>query len=379
MTRRVTAKNGANTGDDVQHASAVRAVYDGDLDRMTLTGGVQLTDAGSVLWANQVGLEHETGDAQAEGSVKVDYVQSSVKPGAAQPGSGQQKGDAEPAHVLADRAELVHATEVATFYGRPARLWQGGSQVQAPVLEFARAQRRLVARGNDGSAGAAVVHTVLVSAGSDAAGPGQVGADKSGGSKAGAGNGPVTCKTGVGNVSGSGASGTASRAAQVVRIASHELVYSDQLRQADFTGGIVAQSADGTIKSREATAYLKAADAGPGASASEGKGEGTQPIALGGRIERVVATGKVDVEQPGLHATGERLVYTASDGLYLLTGTNGALPKVTDAQGTTSGAALEFYAGDCSVEALSAPPGETRTGQRVRTDTTVEDKGPGKR
>jgi len=90
-----------------------------------------------------------------------------------------------------------------------------------------------------------------------------------------------------------------------------------------------------------------------------------------------VAAGKVDVEQPGLHATGERLEYTASEGLYLLTGTSSAQPRVTDAQGSTTGAVFEFHAGDCSVEALSALPGEKPTGQRVRTDTTVEKKSGG--
>jgi lipopolysaccharide export system protein LptA len=371
MTRRVPAKSGSNGGAgpqdaEIQHATAARGVYDGDLDRMTLTGGVQLTDAGSVLWANQVALDHKTGDAQAEGAVKVDYVQrSSAKPGTPQPGGAQQKGDAEPAHVLAERAELVHATQVATFYGRPARLWQGGSQVQAPVLEFARTQRRLTARGGVGGAGAAEVHTVLVSAGNGAAAPGLAGADKAGAVK-----GAGTCKTG--NAPGGAASAAGARPLQVVRIASHELIYSDLLRQADFTGGVAAQSADGTMKSREATAYLQ----GSGASADAGAGEraGAQPIALGGRIERMVATGKVDVEQPGLHAIGERLVYTADDGLYLLTGASGAQPRVTDAQGTTTGAAFEFHSGDCSVEALSAVPGEKTSGQRVRTDTTVDEK-----
>jgi len=161
----------------------------------------------------------------------------------------------------------------------------------------------------------------------------------------------------------------------VVRIASHELIYSDPLRQADFTGGVVAQSADGTMKSREATAYLRGADANTGAGI--GGSAGTQQsgtIALGGRIERVVAAGKVDVEQPGLHATGERLVYTASDGLYLLTGAGGSQPRVTDAQGTTTGVAIEFHAGDCSVEALSSLPGDKTSAQRVRTDTTVDEK-----
>jgi lipopolysaccharide export system protein LptA len=93
-------------------------------------------------------------------------------------------------------------------------------------------------------------------------------------------------------------------------------------------------------------------------------------------LERVVTTGHVDIQQPGLHATGERLVYTASDQVFLLTGDSKTPPLATDAKGTTSGAALRFHSscddsGGVSVEALSAVPGEAA--RRVETDTRVSD------
>ena len=94
---------------------------------MTLTGGVQLTDAGSVLWANQVTLDQKTGDAQAVGGVKVDYVEDNSAAGEAELAlvGGTRSSRAEPTHILADRAEMEHATDIATFYGKPVRLWQG--------------------------------------------------------------------------------------------------------------------------------------------------------------------------------------------------------------------------------------------------------------
>jgi lipopolysaccharide export system protein LptA len=52
----------------------------------------------------------------------------------------------------------------------------------------------------------------------------------------------------------------------------------------------------------------------------------------------MVATGHVELEKPGMKATGDRLVYTASDRVALLTGTKDAPPKAVDAQGTTTGA-----------------------------------------
>ena len=53
---------------------------------------------------------------------------------------------------------------------------------------------------------------------------------------------------------------------------------------------------------------------------------------MGGSVERMVATGHIEMEQPGRRATGEQLVYTASDGMYVLTGTAAVLPKVVDDQ-----------------------------------------------
>ena len=144
LMRRVPAKAGdkADTKEDVQHAVAQRAAYDGDLDRMTLTGGVQVMDTGSVLWANQVVLDNKTGGSEAVGTVKVDYVQDN----SSKPGAGRSGTPGEPTHILADRAER-DAADVATFHGKPVRMWQGASQIQAPVIELARKQSWLIARG----------------------------------------------------------------------------------------------------------------------------------------------------------------------------------------------------------------------------------------
>ena len=38
--------------------------------------------------------------------------------------------------MLAARAQLKRDSQIAPFAGRPARLWQGASQVDAPVLQF---------------------------------------------------------------------------------------------------------------------------------------------------------------------------------------------------------------------------------------------------
>lgn len=385
MTQRVPAKSGkvenssatkaagpANPGDEVEHAVAERAAYDGDRDRVTLTGSVQVSDAGSVVWANQVALDRTTGNLQAEGAVKVDYVQAVSSQGsvshAATGKNGSQPRPVESTHILADRADLEHATDIATFHGKPARLWQGGSQVQAPVIEFSRGQKRLIARGETStglSAGAqpAQVHTVLVNAGSDMRGA----AGSVGGKTEGPKCGPAISGAGK---AGAGDAGTPVRTANVVRIASGGLIYSDILRHANFTGGVRADTVDATIRATEATAYLQPARAPEEAARSTSSGTAAVP-SLSGDLERIVASGHVDIERPGLRATGERLVYTANDRVFLLTGDNNAPPKAVDAQGTTTGAALRFDSCENSVEALGAVAGST--GQRVRTDSRVSD------
>ena len=323
-----------------QRVVAERAVYDGGLERTTLTGNVQVSDGTSVLWADRVVTEQQSGDAAADGSVKASYE----KPDSA---SG-------PVHVLAARGEIKHVSQVATFYGvagRPARLWQGASQVDAPVLQFDQKQRRLLAHA-DGQGAAMAVHTVLVSGGSAA--------------KTNLPKGPAKdAKT------------------NVVRVQSRELVYSDELRRADFTGGVEVESADGSMRGQQVVVYLKAAPMeGPevaqgasGAKASSSKGQGKAGVAdgfMGGSVERIVASGDIEMEQPGRRAAGGQVVYTASDGMFVLTGTPTALPKVIDDQrGAVTGTSLRFHAGD---ENVVVSNGDSGAGQRVRTETRVKNK-----
>jgi lipopolysaccharide export system protein LptA len=295
--------------------------------------------------------EQRTGDATAEGSVKASY---------AQVGSAD-----EPVHVLAARAELKRDSQIATFHGSassgaagtPARLWQGASQVDAPVLQFAQKERRLLAHG-EGQGSPMAVHTVLVSGGSSGAPP-----------RTDAARG----KTGPGKLIAGGK-------VDVIRVASRELVYSDVARKAEFTGGVEVESRDGSMKGQQAVVYLQPATAGKGSAQNSGKTGGVKTDAasggggfMAGSVERMVVSGPIDMKQPGRRATGEQLVYTASDGLFVLTGTPAALPKVVDDQrGTVTGTSLRFHSGDDNVVVSNG--GDSGAGQRVRTETRVKNK-----
>ena len=328
MTHKPVRKPGDANAPTEQRATAQKAVYDGTTKWMTLTGGVQVKDeAGSVLWADKVAMEQGSGDGVAEGSVKASYMQ---------PKAGQGQGDV--VHVLAVRAELKRAADQTIFYGgagRPARLWQGGSQVEAPVLQFEQRQRKLTAHG-EGQGSSMAVHTVLVGHDSGKSPAGKTDAVKGG----------------------------------AVRVASRELVYSDQARRAEFSGGVAVENASGKMRGQDVVAYLQAAG---GANKTAGATSAvSQPGGfMGGSVERIVVTGQVEMEQPGRRAAGEQLVYTASDSLFVLTGTAAVPPKIMDeTQGMVTGASLRFHSGDQSVVISN---GESAgAGQRVRTETRVK-------
>ncbi len=339
---------------EVQHATATNVAFYADTDRLTLSGDVRLHDAESEVAAGRIVMQQDSGDATADGTVKVSYLQA---------------GAGEPVHVLAARAELNHGSGRATFYGsiatgttaglrsisggsagggRPARMWQagtggqGGSQVEAPVLVFEREQKRLTARSE--TAGVAnTVHAVLASAasGRDATVNGAKDATK-----------PL--RQGV------------------ARITSSLMVYSDVERQAEFSGGVEVMDASGEMRAQEATVFLAVS----GAQEKSPQGAATKrPAGLtglfGGSVERIVARQRIEIMQPGRKATGERLIYTASDQMFVLTGTVATPAKVVDqTQGTTTGAALRFHSGDDSVM-ISGANGESPT-RRVRTETQVQ-------
>jgi lipopolysaccharide export system protein LptA len=353
MTQLPVRKPGEATAPLEERATAERAVFDGELERTILTGDVQVSNGTSVLWADRVAMEQQTGDAAAEGSVKANY--------------GQAGSAEEPVHVLAARAELKHDPQIATFHGTagsPARLWQGASQVEAPVLQFEQKQRRLLAHG-EGQGAPMAVHTVLVSGGSS-------------GSSAKA---DVARPKAVGKAEGKLIAGGR---ADVVRVMSRELVYSDEVRKAEFTGGVEVESRDGSMRGQQVVVYLQPAQtgAGKGSSPNGSKADGakTNPGSVAGgsgfmtgSVERMVATGHIEVVQPGRHATGEQVVYTASDGMFALTGTPAVLPKVVDDQrGTVTGTSLRFHSGDDNVVVSNG--GENGAGQRVRTETRVKNK-----
>jgi lipopolysaccharide export system protein LptA len=71
------------------------------------------------------------------------------------------------------------------------------------------------------------------------------------------------------------------------------------------------------------------------------------------------------LQQPGRRGIGEKLVYTAQDGKYILTGTSATPPRLYDQiHGTVSGEALIFNSQDDSV---SVTGGQSKAVTDTRT------------
>jgi len=315
-----TAKKPAD-GPEVERAKANVVVYEADADVVTLTGDVQVQDSESALYADKVVSDHTSGVSTAEGGVRVSYL--------------QQGSADEPMHVMAARAVSHKDSGVSEFFagtGGRAKMWQGGSQVEAPVLDIDKANRTLVAKDVAGSHGVVVKSVIVDSKPPDAA---KASAKKQGS------KGPM-------------------------RVLSEEMIYTDATRLVEFKGKVRADDADGVMHAEDALVYLTPKD----------EKEKDEPVALGGRVDHMVAEGGVVLDQPGRKATGEKLTYAASDETFVLTGTKASPPKMVDEQqGTTTGAALRFRTGDDSVVVSSGVSAGAPAGSdagKVRSETRMK-------
>ncbi len=311
------AKASDGTPQKPLYADAQTATYHAADQTLHLTGDAKspprVHNDTLALTATAVDYRRDTGDATARGDVRSTYLQTQKAAGTrAAPGLG----GSGPVHVVSALAQMTRSTSAAVFFGdahAPARMWQGANSVTAPVLELGKQQGSLNAHGAQGASGTAVHAAFTGSAGR----PGN----------------------------------SAAAANAVTRIASDTLFYSDTTRTGDFRGSVVAQQPNGTVHADDAQVFLT--EAPPG-----------QPS----QLDRMIATGRVALTQPGRSGTGSKLVYTAADGNYVLTGTPAAPPRATDSQrGSTTGAALLFRNTDDSVEVLSSDAeGNSR---RTVTDT----------
>jgi lipopolysaccharide export system protein LptA len=273
---------------------AQTAVYRPATDTLVMQGDPRVVEGGMTTTAVMIRIEHESGQATAEGDVKTTY--SDVK---AQPGGALLAGG-EPIHVTAHTMTASRASGTAHYSGG-ARLWQSTTVVAAPVIDFDKEKRTIVAQSRELGASPAP--------GNNASQSGRVST--------------VLTENKEGQPS-------------PVNVSSSRLTYVDGQRVAHFEGGVIANGVDGTLTANQIDVHFKPAAAGSG------------PVPAlptqSGQLERMVATGDVYLQQPARHGHGERLVYTAANDQYVLTG---GQPSVFDAErGTVTGDSLTFFNGD---------------------------------
>ena len=344
LTETPAKKPGASTEPFTLTGWAQHAEYHAADQILHLTGSPRITDGTTMqLSAEAIDYHRDTQNAAAVGEVKATYTQQPAPEqaggAAAHTAVPTMGGGSGPVHVIAERAAMDHVSNLSTFYGtasRPARMWQDTDSLLAPVIAIDRNRDVLKAWGEGTGANLVV-------------------------------NANFTTALG------------AKHAQSLVRVRSETLVYSDKERKGDFHGSVSVDEDDGVLHCDDALLFLKpaepspksgtpgaakaagaAAGSGPGGGAGEKTGAGKQ----NSQLDHLIATGHVLVTQPGRRGDGAKLVYTADDGKYVLTGTVAARPTLWDRlHGTTTGEELVFNSQDDTVQVIGGKVGavtETR-------------------
>ncbi len=225
---------------------------------------------------------------------------SDIKP---QP-NGAILASGDPIHITARNMSAQRQSGIARYTGG-ARLWQGANIIEAPAIEFDKGQRSLLAQAQAGGQ----VSSVFVQT------------DKAGKST------PVV-------------------------LTAAKLTYSDNERRARYSGGVTVRGQDATITADTVDILLTAANA---------RKQNTQGPA---QLDQIIAGQHVVIQQTDRRATGEKLVYTAADGRFVLTG---GPPLISDPErGTIRGDSLTFYSHDDRVIVESEGTQRTVTRTKIK-------------
>ena len=300
----------AKPGTGGREAFADVATYSPSDAMLLLTGSPRVIDGGVTTTAVTVRINRQTGDGFADDNVKTTY--SDLKP---QP-DGALLAGSDPVHVTAQHMTAHKEPGVAHYTGN-VRLWQVANVVRAPKIDFDDQKRSIVAQSDASQK----VLSLFMQRGRD---------------------GTLT----------------------PVDVTSDRMTYTDEERRVRYTGDVFAKTATNTVHAQLIDVYLKPADPDAKPSPSAPAGAQKKSVLPGtngpSQIDHMVAMEKVVVTGPNRRAVGDRLVYTADDGKYVLTGKS---PSIFDAErGTVWGDSLTFYSHDdrVLVESKRSSPTITR-------------------
>jgi len=326
------AYDDGQTPDKRIEAWASSARYTPADQMLVLTGNPRVMNGAMVTTAKTIRMNRATGDALAEGEVKSTYSDLKEQP------DGALLASASPIHVTAQRM-TAHSTPGLALYSGKARLWQDANVIEAPNIEFERDRRFVTARGT----AAEPVQTILVQAEKN-----KVRTDKAGTEN------PASEKTQPRNFGKTVAPETSP-----VAITANLLTYADSERRAHYETGVLAKGADFSASARTMDVYLLPRAQISSQTQSHQSLAGT--FAGPGQLDRMVANGDVVIHQPNRRAEGQKLVYTAADDKFVLTG---GPPCIFDAeQGKITGDSLTFFRRDdrVLVEGEASTPVVTQT------------------
>jgi len=293
-------------------AWANRAHYTPADQMLVLSGDPRIASISMATTANTVRINRATGAALAEGEVKSTYSELKEQP------EGALLASSSPIHVTARTMTAARTTGMALYTGN-VRLWQDANIIEAPSIEFDRDRRFVTAQGSP----ATPVLTTLIQA------------------------------TKPSSKSGSAPQGKSKiqAVASPVTIASARLTYADSERRVHYEGGVDAKCADFSLHAKTADAYLL----------SRSQASNNQSFTGPGQLDRMVAQDGVRIQQPNRRAEGQKLIYTAAEDKFVLTG---GPPSIFDAErGKITGVSLTFFRGDdrVLVEGETSTPVVTQT------------------
>ena len=295
---------------------------------LVLTGNPRVVNGGMATTANTMRINRATGDALAEDDVKSTYSELKEQP------DGALLASSSPIHVTA-RSMTAHNNPGTALYTGNARLWQDANIIEAPTIQFDRERRSVTAQGTPSQP----VKTILVQGE-------KVQAEKTShdASLEKTAKPANTMRKGVSN-------GASPSRLTPISITAPKLTYADSERRIHYEGSVDVKGSEFTASAKTVDAYLL-----PRSQTSNNQG-----FAGPGQLDRMVAQDDVVIQQPKRRAEGQKLVYTASDDKFVLTG---GPPSIFDAeQGRITGVSLTFFRRDdrVLVEGGASAPVVTQT------------------
>jgi lipopolysaccharide export system protein LptA len=273
-----------------RNARASRATLEQDQNLITLDTGARMWDSTGSTLADKIHLDQKTGNFDAEG-----HVTSSRMPdqNPKKANSDLLSGD-QPLQAVAEKMQSSNHNRTIHYQGKVV-LWQGANRIKGQKVDIDREQHRLAADGN--------VVTQFIDEPKDEKGQPKKGAA------------PV-----------------------FTTVNADKLVYTEQDRLADYSGGVTLARPGLDVKGAEIKAYLaeKGAD---------------------NRLEKAFSDRNVSIVQKTpvrtRVGTGEHAEYYTEDEKIILRGSPAQLNDTL--RGNTRGAQLTYYADDDRLLVDGAP------------------------